>query len=907
MASHNFPQHQPSSTSRRRKSRRRHSSRHSQPQEPLTSANLFHWLTEFFLIGSVLLTLVLFGGRTTSGLLGLNAMAIATAFCWIVRCLLEKQKWHWSGFELPAVLTIAAAGIQLVPLSTEHHQLLVPSLNSFLPAWSQAVHSAESWNQISLVPHETQLALSGVLSAFSLILIASQVYQNAHSRNRAVLALCAIPLLWSVIGMIQIFAGNGKFLWVFAHPFVETGEHTRTSFTNPNHMAGLAAMGLGPAICLYFSKWSLQNTKNSANFSSSSDQQTTKLGLLLLGMIILFTATAWTDSRGGMILLGACGIVTLFLAVLSGSIGRGMLLIPMVILLLGGTIGILGNEKTLEHTASQIASAQTEDLKQASARTEIWQANRDGIEQFYTSGVGLGTHRLTHHPFLKEYFPREYTHAENGYLQFSFELGLTGMVILLLGIVLFLYHAQKCLRHSTSSSDKLIAVAAISVVFCLMFHSLYDYVLYVPALGLMAGFWLAILIALSHSLPVQQTGESNPATFSVPGWNPLFATGMLTALIATIQPLPQAYTAEQHYWNYLASSTQATAIDEFSTPEEQQAQKEAQKQYQLKQLMAAFLANPSQPQYANSLAHRMLTAIRQEISNNPDSIPLSQVQDVIRSGGFESLAQAKQWIAQPEILGPQIKRLLQTQKIARYALQSSPMVAESYLTLAELRFLEDITQPQQQTDPFIDQAILLNPISPYAHFLKGQRLISIGEEQQAFEHWQNCFQWSKEYQQTILSALSPVVAPEELLKLLNPNWQSLNQTLTFYEENRPVEEQKVVLKALLASSLEYWTTLNTQKRQELQFVMMIKLNNAKLTQELDLVAHQAIEEAPYNHHIRKLYAMSLYLQKRHAEAIEHLRWCLKVEHDQALEQALAQSEAQLLQIAAPQWEEGVRR
>ena len=48
--------------------------------------------------------------------------------------------------------------------------------------------------------------------------------------------------------LVQHFVSNGKFLWVYEHPFRNSYDPVKGSFINRNHFTHMLALGIGPLI-----------------------------------------------------------------------------------------------------------------------------------------------------------------------------------------------------------------------------------------------------------------------------------------------------------------------------------------------------------------------------------------------------------------------------------------------------------------------------------------------------------------------------------------------------------------------------------------------------------------------------------------------------------------------------------
>src|SRR4029079_8994095 len=83
-----------------------------------------------------------------------------------------------------------------------------------------------------------------------------------------------------------------------------------------------------------------------------------------------------------------------------------------------------------------VTEGSMDDIDQGRIRRNLWAANVAAFEAGWLTGAGAGSHCDVCPVYLPQSFTKEYTHAENGYLQIATENGVGGIVLLTVGLLL---------------------------------------------------------------------------------------------------------------------------------------------------------------------------------------------------------------------------------------------------------------------------------------------------------------------------------------------------------------------------------------------------------------------------------------------------------------------------------------
>ena len=114
-------------------------------------------------------------------------------------------------------------------------------------------------------------------------------------------------------------------------------------------------------------------------------------------------------------------------------------------------------------------------------RRTVWAANVAAFEAGWLTGAGAGSHVEMCPLYLPQRFTKEYTHAENGYLQIASENGIGGIVLLVAALMLCGTWCISGLRRATDPDVVRLLGAAAAGLAASAVHSMVDFVWYIPA------------------------------------------------------------------------------------------------------------------------------------------------------------------------------------------------------------------------------------------------------------------------------------------------------------------------------------------------------------------------------------------------------------------------------------------
>jgi O-antigen ligase len=330
------------------------------------------------------------------------------------------------------------------------------------------------------------------LMAYGSLFWAACLLLRPAERARWVLTISfAVAALYAAYGLLNHFAGWNSVLWE-SEPKASWGAVTAT-FINRNNYATYANLGILVGLVLLLEPFlragSLGDMRRTA--VEVAEKLLEKRGPLLVGLVLLLTASLLTASRGGFLSLALAAVVLLLLVVLITrprvAVGASAILGAAAI---GGVLVWLSGSTLLERLGQGLEAA----------RLPIYQDTIAMITDRPWLGHGYGNFERSF-PLHQEIYRGPYVvdKAHNTYLEHAAELGVPAAVLLYLGpFILFLF----CLRGVfIRRKDKIFPLLAVCATVLVAVHSLVDFSLQIPAVAMTYAMILGIGVAQSMPSP----------------------------------------------------------------------------------------------------------------------------------------------------------------------------------------------------------------------------------------------------------------------------------------------------------------------------------------------------------------------------------------------------------------------
>ena len=413
---------------------------------------------------------------------------------WAIQNLMRNAECGMRNFRYEIIfisIVLALILFQMIALPIGVTKILSPKTYELRQSLATAIPQSAIRNPqfpISFVPFLTKIEFYKwvTLSAFFLLLLHWKYFGNGFRiANQLLIVIFLTGVFESLYGIFEFFSGHQHILYLKGVSSV-TG-----TFVNRNYFAGYLLMVIPLSMGFFFSREALHagRFKGWRQRLSSLDGKTL---LIAFGIIVMILGLLFSASRMGIVslLLSFTLISILFKA---SQAGKGFSRITVLILGLAllwavwiGLDAVIGRFFTV-----------SEDLKW---RWAIWADSLKVVKDFPILGSGLGTFSQIF-PMYKSFHIRRFvSHAENDFLQLSSDVGLIGMGILfILFIFLFVKVVSGIRSMSITDSRRYIGMGGLVGILALMFHSMVERNLQVPANAFLFTFIWALVLRMGSS------------------------------------------------------------------------------------------------------------------------------------------------------------------------------------------------------------------------------------------------------------------------------------------------------------------------------------------------------------------------------------------------------------------------
>lgn len=424
-------------------------------------------------------------------------------------------------FLLPIVLFIFLILFQLLPLPPKVLKFISPntynlykltlpyydtinsdsqSLQSNLPSLSSALRP------LSIYPHATKTELYKILAytgIFFLIISynpgttnkeVQKKYRQQEIKNfitRLVISLIIVGSFEAIYGLLEYISGHQYiFIWKKVH-FRDSATGT---YINRNHFAGYLAM----VICLTFGYVTyLFSTHSKSNpitwrqrLSRITDLINKKIVIFIFLVLIMATALILSGSRMGIFSFSTSMILMSILLYKKKHI-KIILFCLLAIYFIVVWLGINPVLKRFSLIQSHLTSE--------TGRPKIWADTYNLMKDFPALGTGLGAYQYIYPKYKtipSRYF---YDHAHNDYLELLADTGFIGFIIVITGYLIYLFKVIKIWSMRRNPFVKGITIGCLGGITYIVFHSLTDFNLHIPANAL----HLSIITGIMHKTITQ--------------------------------------------------------------------------------------------------------------------------------------------------------------------------------------------------------------------------------------------------------------------------------------------------------------------------------------------------------------------------------------------------------------------
>ena len=842
---------------------------------------------DYALLGLLCIAPLCMGGRHPVGRFVVIAMVLFMATCWLIRQCLEKRgNWQTSSFDWLLLAGALIVSVQMVPLPTGWLHWISPSLADRLPLWSTSEESIQLgiWNQISLTPESTRCGLVTYITYALLFVVVSQRIRELADVKRILKWIGTATAGMALLGLAQYFVGNGKFLWIYEHPFRSTDLAVKGCFINENHFAHFLALGIGP---LFYWNW-LHSPEGSRSgrrqFAAGQEfvarQETVRPGMrtaLAIALGLVCFAVLLTYSRGGVIVMLVTLVAVMAVYARRSLIGKTTVVKSTAAGAVVITALILHGYRPLLQQLATMRTASINELSNSVGRLHIWKADLASVQESPWLGSGVGSHREVYRTFYSRPSSFEFTHAECGFLHVLVEVGIVGLVLVVIAAGTCSYWCMRTLWVRRTPSTTACSGAVAASLLASFTHSIVDFVWFIPACMTLTVVLMAVAYRLYRFEALQDESGTSGISLTRGCWIGVLASLLIVGsmMLAHSSQIALASLSWDRYLRLSKADDAAGPVPWIPGKDAEELDRSkkfrvdtAYMACELEQVLAIH------PYDARANARMATILLRQfEIAQQSaeNSMSLAAIRDAALTSGFSSRRELEEWLERA--IGNNRQYLDQAWHYALRALYLCPYQGDLYIHLADLSFLHGVAANTKQS--FINQALKVRPNSGAVLFSAGQEAALAGDLARTFDYWKRSFHQGPEQQQAIIKLLGNQLPVDVLLTHLEPDLDGLAKFYSHYAKTNR-DDQLAALAPYYSSALraradtlegdhaaQVWTTAYVIHRRT--------GNSAEAVECL----RRCVSATPAHFTRRRTLALYLAELGRHEESIEQIEWCLR--------------------------------
>jgi O-antigen ligase len=388
--------------------------------------------------------------------------------------------------------SIAAVGLQLVPLPPQVRATVSPHAASLSSALELMPGDVTAWRPIAVSPASTAYAFALVLTA--LVVFWTTRRCAAHERAGWIVRQIAFAGLAAALVAIVVRArGIPTLIYGIWRP-VDEGAHPFGPFVNRNHFATwvLMACPLAAGYIAATFKSARGARRADAVLIAAFEWLGTGAAWVFAAFMVMIISLVLSMSRSGVIAL--VGTLLGVAAIARGRFTRRTALLSVTaVAAIVAITSAYANTQPLIHRFERIGESGTE------GRTLIWRDTVNVIQDFPLTGVGLGGYQTAMLVYQQGDRSRFTNQAHNQYLHLLAEGGLLVSVPAALTIVAFVQLFRKRLAKDRSSTVWL-RIGALAAICAVALQGFWETGLRIPANGIL----FAVAAAVAVHRPVHE-------------------------------------------------------------------------------------------------------------------------------------------------------------------------------------------------------------------------------------------------------------------------------------------------------------------------------------------------------------------------------------------------------------------
>ncbi|MEE2940802.1 MAG: O-antigen ligase family protein [Planctomycetota bacterium] len=437
-----------------------------------------------------------FGGVMPASKVVIIAASSLIAAVFAVRCVSEPAApVIVSRAFLPLFGLVGVALLQLVPLPAAILERVSPAAAS---AWAElaAARGVEfERGTLSLYPRGTQADITVLLAGTILVVVGATLFRRRDFFKRLLATIALVSLSVALIGLVQIILGAENIYWYFE----SAGLKTSGPFAHYGHYSEFLNLGIGCAL-----GYLLIHTAQSARSSVIGVKQIvgrSGTGALLPRVLFAFCiigaiAIVMSTSRNGLMsLVVGAGASAALMQGTRRVEGIGWPVVIAAFVALAGLLA-LGIDPVLRRFEETFA----DPIDTFAVRADLLRDTASMVAAFPLFGAGLGAYWVAFPGYDTSSRAGTAEHAENQYIETLAELGLVGGLLAFAFVGMVLLGLLRTIASSRRRTD----LGLFGLVFAftaIAFHSLTDFGMEIPAVGLTVALLCGASIARSQGTP----------------------------------------------------------------------------------------------------------------------------------------------------------------------------------------------------------------------------------------------------------------------------------------------------------------------------------------------------------------------------------------------------------------------
>jgi len=336
---------------------------------------------------------------------------------------------------------------------------------------------------LSMAPYRSVMTLFALIPAVAVFAAAKLLRASPRWLALAIVTGTGCGI---VLGALQV--GNGQGSWAYLYDFTNGGAVGQ--FANRNHMGELLLLSIPFGVAL------LTSGKSTAGGSAQA-----KVAIGAAALLLIVVGIALNGSLTAIALLLPVTLASASL--IPAAVRWRSLALPVAGIALVGAVALVA-VNPIPAVVSDLGATTS-----VQTRGEIWGTTTRAIRDTFPAGSGLGTFEQAYRQYEdpSQVNNRYVNHAHNDYLELALELGLPGIVLMVLFLAWWSIAAARAWTSPLTTAFGRAATIASAVTLA---HSIVDYPLRTGAISAIFGACLALMAQRLRSEPSARTGEMRP-------------------------------------------------------------------------------------------------------------------------------------------------------------------------------------------------------------------------------------------------------------------------------------------------------------------------------------------------------------------------------------------------------------